>query len=72
MMANAMAIAARELAIMRPALPDHRVLAREIREGRHDQDAGLRDALAADTLARLAISNPKAMPRARSHQVESA
>jgi aminoglycoside phosphotransferase (APT) family kinase protein len=62
MAANAMAISARELAALRPALPDRKPFARAIRAGRHDDDAGLRDRLAADVLARLAISNPKALP----------
>jgi len=63
MTANAMAIAARELAALQPAQPDQKPLALAIREGRHDDDAGLRDRLAAEVLARLAVGNPKAMPR---------
>jgi hypothetical protein len=62
MAANAMAIAARELAALRPALPDLKPLARAIRAGRHDHDESLRDLLAADVLARLQISNPRALP----------
>jgi aminoglycoside phosphotransferase (APT) family kinase protein len=62
MTANAMAIAARELAVLQPAQPDQKPLALAIRAGRHDDDAGLRDHLAAEVLARLAIGNPKAMP----------
>ncbi len=60
--ANAMAIAGRELAVLRPAVPDGKALALAIRAGRHDDDKGLRDRLAAEALARLAVSNPKAMP----------
>src|SRR5262249_14969795 len=63
MIANAMAIAARELSVLRPPPPDERVLAAEIRSGKYDADAGFRDRLAADVLARLAISNPKLLPR---------
>ena len=63
MIANAMAIAARELAVLQPAQPDQKPLALAIREGRHDDDPGLRDRLAAEVLARLAVSNPKAMPK---------
>jgi len=64
MIANAMAIAGRELAALRPPPPDERPLAMAIRAGRLDADGGLRDRLAAATLARLAISNPKALPAA--------
>ena len=63
MIANAMAIAGRELAAHAPATADDRKLAADIRRGQYDNDAGLRDRLAADVLARLAVSNPKAMPR---------
>ena len=63
MSANAMAIAARELAVLQPAHPDEKPLALAIREGRHDDDEGLRDRLAAEVLARLAVSNPKAIPK---------
>jgi hypothetical protein len=61
MTANAMAIA-RELAVLQP---DRRTRSRSlaIREGRHDGDPELRDRLAAQVLAKLAVSNPKAMPR---------
>jgi aminoglycoside phosphotransferase (APT) family kinase protein len=62
MAANAMAIAGRELAVLRPAVPNGKTLALAIRAGRHDDDKGLRDHLAAEVLARLAVSNPKAMP----------
>ena len=62
MVANAMAISARELAALRPALPDRKPLARAIRAGHHDNDEKLRDLLAADVLARLQISNPRALP----------
>lgn len=63
MAANAMAIAGRERAALQPALPDLEPLARAIRAGAHDDDAHLRDRLAADVLAQLAISNPKALPQ---------
>ena len=63
MTANAMAIAARELAVLQPTQPDQKPLALAIREGRHDDDPGLRDRLAAEVLARLAVSNPKAIPK---------
>jgi aminoglycoside phosphotransferase (APT) family kinase protein len=62
MIANAMAIAGRELALFRPLAPALKNLAAKIRAGGHDDDAGLRDRLAADVLARLAVSNPKALP----------
>jgi aminoglycoside phosphotransferase (APT) family kinase protein len=63
MTANAMAIAARELAVLQPDQLDEKPLALAIREGRHDGDPELRDRLAAQVLAKLAVSNPKAMPR---------
>jgi aminoglycoside phosphotransferase (APT) family kinase protein len=63
MIANAMAIGGREIAAFRPESPDRRTLAAGIRAGRHDDDPALRDTLAADLLARLAISNPKALPK---------
>lgn len=63
MTANAMAIVARELAVLQPVQPDQKPLALAIRAGQHDDDEGLRDRLAAEVLARLAVSNPKAMPR---------
>ncbi|HEX4573059.1 MAG TPA: phosphotransferase [Dongiaceae bacterium] len=62
MTANAMAIAGRERAALQPPLPDLKPLARAIRAGHHDNDESLRDLLAADVLARLAISNPRALP----------
>ncbi|WP_445494757.1 DUF6285 domain-containing protein [Pseudomonas sp. 8(2025)] len=84
MIANAMAIAARESRLQAhtgsqeeaylAALVDgagaplheiRRQLARDIRQGRHDDPQRRRtlvDALRQVTLARLAISNPKAMP----------
>lgn len=63
MIANAMAIAGRELAANAPARADEKALAADIRCGRHDKDDSVRNRLAADVLARLAISNPKALPR---------
>ncbi|HEY2891769.1 MAG TPA: phosphotransferase [Dongiaceae bacterium] len=64
MIANAMAIAGRELAARPAASSRAKTLAREIREGRHDHDSALRDRLAAEVLAQLAISNPKVLPTA--------
>jgi hypothetical protein len=61
MVGNAMAIAGRELAALGSQGPDNKALALAIRAGRHDDDESLRDRLAADVLARLAISNPKAL-----------
>ena len=63
MIANAMAIGGREVDAFRPANPDGRALAAAIRAGLHDDDPALRDRLAAELLARLAISNPKALPK---------
>ncbi len=63
MIANAMAIGGRESATFRPASPDSRALAAAIRAGCHDDDPLVRDRLAAELLARLAISNPKALPK---------
>ncbi len=62
MIANAMAIAGREAAALRPPAPDLKGLAAEIRAGRYDADKDIRDRLAAAVLGRLAISNPKALP----------
>jgi aminoglycoside phosphotransferase (APT) family kinase protein len=62
MIANAMAIAGRELSALRPPAPELKALAAAIRAGKHDMDATLRDRLAAEVVARLAISNPKALP----------
>ncbi len=62
MIANAMAIAGRELAALRAQAPELKALAAAIRAGKHDTDTTLRDRLAADVLARLAVSNPKALP----------
>lgn len=62
MVANAMAIAGRELSALRPTAPELKALATAIRSGKHDSDKTLRDRLAADVLARLAISNPKGLP----------
>ena len=63
MVANAMAIAAREL-VQPPARAavDAALLAREIRAGRHDggEIAGLLREL---TRERLAVSNPRALPK---------
>jgi aminoglycoside phosphotransferase (APT) family kinase protein len=65
MAANAMAIAGRELSALRPSAPELKSLASAIRAGRHDENVQLRDSLAADVLARLAISNPRALPATR-------
>jgi aminoglycoside phosphotransferase (APT) family kinase protein len=62
MIANAMAIVGRELTALRPSAPEWKSLAAAIRAGKHDADATLRDRLAADVLARLAVSNPRALP----------
>jgi aminoglycoside phosphotransferase (APT) family kinase protein len=63
MIANAIAIAGRELAARTPAADESKKLAAAIRHGQHDVDTALRNRLAADVLARLALSNPKALPR---------
>ncbi len=63
MIANAMAIAGRELGSLPPMADESGKLATDIRSGQHDRDPDLRNRLAADVLARLAISNPKALPR---------
>jgi hypothetical protein len=64
MIANALGVAQRML--RRPPLdePDAALLCTEIRQGRHDDDdAGeLRAHLITRTLARLAVSSPKALP----------
>jgi aminoglycoside phosphotransferase (APT) family kinase protein len=62
MVANAMAIAGRELIAFSPSPSQTKALAAAIRAGKHDADPMLRDRLAAVVLARLAISNPKALP----------
>ncbi len=62
MVANAMAIAARELAQDPAAILDTKRLAREIRAGDHDQPAQasrVRGTLRDLTRARLAVSNPR-------------
>ena len=62
MVANAMAIAGRELIAFGPSASQTKALAAAIRAGKHDGDQALRNRLAAVVLARLAISNPKALP----------
>jgi hypothetical protein len=57
MIANALAIAARELAAAPSAVPG--VTVGDMRAGRHDGDSTLYQALLADARARTAISNPK-------------
>jgi hypothetical protein len=57
-----MAIAGRELVALRPSASEMKALAAAIRAGKYDADLTLRDRLAAVVLARLAISNPKALP----------
>lgn len=59
MVANAMAIAARELQAPTPPALDARRLAGEIRAGRHDDDAATGETLRVLTRARLAVSNPR-------------
>jgi hypothetical protein len=61
MIANAMAIAAREADATLTEDDASRDLIEAIREGRHDSDRGLYDRLRADARARLLISNPKAL-----------
>ena len=65
MVANAMAIAARELQAV-PAEPvDAAALARDIRDGRHDGDAGTHAHLEDLTRDRLAVSNPRVLEPSR-------
>src|SRR5262249_51174750 len=59
MIANAMAIAGRELSALRAPSADEKPLALAIRAGLHDTDSALRDRLAAEVLARLPLSNPR-------------
>ena len=65
MVANAMAIAARELQSERPAQIDTAALARAIRAGRHDDDASTRADLERLTRDRLAVSNPRVVEGSR-------
>lgn len=57
MVSSALAMAARELAATMPPLPD--VVIADIRDGRHDSDKVLYEALLAEAKARALISNPK-------------
>jgi hypothetical protein len=69
LVANAIAIAARQIGARTPLSADERrALASAIRAGRHDGDAALHARLLADVHARLAVSNPKALPREESPQ----
>ena len=61
MIANAMAIAAREMSAPPARAYDHAELAREIRSGRHDDSAATHERLVAITRARLATSNPRVL-----------
>ena len=62
MVANAMAIAARELATpAAPAAGDMAALARAVRAGAHDADGALQETLRSFTRARLAVSNPRVL-----------
>jgi hypothetical protein len=65
MVANAMAIAARELQAQPVAGLDAATLAREIRAGRLDGDATTRASLETFTRDRLAVSNPRILEGAR-------
>jgi hypothetical protein len=59
MIANALAIAERELRAPDPGLLDAEPLVHAIRAGRHDGDAGLHALLRDDARRRLEISNPR-------------
>jgi uncharacterized protein DUF6285 len=59
MVANAMAIAARELGEPLQPPVDTARLAAGIRAGRHDDDARVLESLREITRARLAVSNPR-------------
>lgn len=61
MIANAMAIAARELAAAPDGEEDPGHLAREIRAGHHDASAAVETRLRALTRSRLAVSNPRVL-----------
>jgi hypothetical protein len=59
MVANALAIAERELRDPPPGLLDAWPLVHAIRAGRHDGDAALHRRLYEDATARVAIANPR-------------
>lgn len=61
MVANAMAIAARELDAPGVRPIDTVRLAREIRAGRHDDSREIEEGLRGLTRARLAVSNPRVL-----------
>jgi hypothetical protein len=61
MIANAMAIAAREVNAKLTEDDASRDLIEAIREAQHDNDRALYDRLVADARARLMISNPKSL-----------
>jgi hypothetical protein len=61
MIANAMAIAAREATAKLTEDDASRDLIEAIREAQHDKDRALYDQLLADARARLMISNPKSL-----------
>ena len=64
MIANAMAIAARELAVLQPASRTEKPLAlRHPRGAARRVMRGCATGSQREVLARLAVSNPKAMPR---------
>jgi hypothetical protein len=65
MVANAMAIAAREMAAPPGAQLDAPRLAREIRSGRHDGAEATLERLLALTRERLAVSNPRVLEGSR-------
>lgn len=59
MIANALAIAERELRDPASGILDARPLVHAIRVGRHDSDATVHARLLADTVERVAVANPK-------------
>lgn len=65
MIANAMAIAARELDAPERRPIDAARLAREIRAGRHDLSQPIEEGLREFTRARLAVSNPRVLDAPR-------
>lgn len=65
MVANAMAIAARELDTPQHRPIDAARLAREIRAGQHDGSQPIEEGLRELTRARVAVSNPRVLGSAR-------
>ncbi len=64
MIANALALAERELRDPPPGILEAWPLVHAIRAGRHDGDRALHARLRADAVARVAIANPKHLDRA--------